>query len=341
MLIQKIDFAKPMETINSIVAAYESRRRLLAALALAFVMSGVPVLAADFREEPVSLPISVGTLSGTLMLPAGNGPFPVALIIAGSGPTDRNANSSMLTTDAYKKLAQGLAAQGIATLRYDKRGIGASVVKQTESEVRFDDFVDDGATLTAWLERDPRFNGVSIIGHSEGSLIGMIVALRDSHVRSFVSLEGAGRDLATIINEQVRANPNNPPAIIREVESINASLMAGETVPNPDPSLYALFRPSVQPYLISEYKHDPAKELAKLTIPALVISGSTDIQISPSDAKLLAAADPKATFVTIEGMNHVLVDAPADRDANVATYSQPALPLNAKLVPTIAAFLKS
>lgn len=308
---------------------------------LALAARATPVSAADFREEPVSVAVPSGTLSGTLMLPAGSGPFPVALIIAGSGPTDRNGNSSALTTNAYKKLAQALAAQGIATLRYDKRMIGASTVQQSESDVRFDDFVNDALALTAYLERDKRFGSLAIIGHSEGSLIGMLAAQRDPRVAKFVSLEGAGRNLATIVNEQIRANPNTPPAILAEVESINASLSAGKIVPNPDPQLNVLFRPSVQPYLISEYKYDPASEIAKLKIPVLIVHGTTDIQVSATDANLLASADPRAQFVSIDGMNHILVDAPIDRNGNIATYSQPALPLSAKLVPTIAAFLKS
>jgi uncharacterized protein len=316
-------------------------RHCAAIFACALVLSVASVSAADLREEAVSVAIPKGMLSGTLMLPDGGGPFPVALIIAGSGPTDRNGNSSMLTTDAYKKLARDLAAQGIATLRYDKRLVGATTVQQTESDLRFDDYVDDALALTAYLERDKRFSSVSIVGHSEGSLIGILAAKRDPHVAKFVSLEGAGRNLATIINEQVRANPNTPPEILADVESINASLLAGKTVPSPNPQLNALFRPSVQPYLISEYRYDPAKEIAKLKIPVLIIHGTTDIQVSATDANLLAAGDPQAQFVSIDGMNHILVDAPIDRNGNIATYSQPALPLSAKLVPTIAAFLKS
>lgn len=293
----------------------------------------------NYSETPVTVPIQNGQLSGTLMLPEGKGPFHVALIIAGSGPTDRNGNGPMLDTDAYKKLAVGLAEHGIATLRYDKRGIGESHVKQTESEVRFDDFVDDALAWTAFLEHDNRFNSVSIIGHSEGSLIGMVAAERDPHIRAFVSLEGAGRNLATIIDQQVRANQNNPPQIVKEVENINASLLAGKTVPNPNPMLAALFRPSVQPYLISEYKYDPAKEIAKLKIPVLIVQGTHDIQVSAEDAHALAAADPKAKLVVIDGMNHILVNAPTDRTGNIATYHEPSLPLNAKLVPAIATFL--
>lgn len=315
--------------------------RLMAASALFFLpIFALPCLSMqNYTETPVTVPIQNGQLAGTLMLPDGKGPFPVALIIAGSGPTDRNGNSAMLKTDAYKKLAEGLAERGIATLRYDKRGIGESHVKQAESEVRFDDFVNDALALTAFLERDKRFNSVSIIGHSEGSLIGMVAAERDPHIHAFVSLEGAGRNLATIIDQQIRANPNNPPQIVKEVESINASLLAGKTVPNPNPMLAALFRPSVQPYLISEYKYDPAKEIARLKIPVLIVQGTHDIQVDSEDAQALAAADPKAKLVVIDGMNHILVDAPADRAQNIATYGNPSLPLNMKLIPTIAAFL--
>ena len=318
-------------------------RCFAAVLMLAFALMIMPVMAADFHEAAVSVSIPVGTLSGTLVLPAGKGPFPVALIIAGSGPTNRdgNAPAAGMSSDAYKKLAQGLAAEGIASLRYDKRGIGISTDNQTESDLRFDDYVNDALALTAWLEHDPRFHGVAIIGHSEGSLIGMLAAQRDPAVQAFVSLEGAGRNLATIVDEQVRANPANPPAIVSEVESINASLLAGKTVSNPNPALAGLFRPSVQPYLISEYRYDPAKEIAKLTIPVLIVHGTTDVQVSAADAKLLAEADPKAHMLTVEGMNHVLVDAPADRGGNIATYAQPALPLSAALVPAIATFLKA
>jgi alpha-beta hydrolase superfamily lysophospholipase len=316
-------------------------RSLVVSIVLLLALIAAPARAAGVHEEAVTVTVSSGVLSGTLMLPAGSGPFPVALIIAGSGPTDRDGNSgAMLRSDAYKKLAQGLASQGIATLRYDKRGIGDSIDHQPEDDLRFDDYVNDALALTGWLERDPRLHGIAIIGHSEGSLIGMLAAQQDPHVQAFVSLEGPGRDLGTIVDEQLRA-AGAAPNIVNEVVSIDASLRAGKTVPDPDPQLAALFRPSVQPYLISEYRYDPAKEIAKLTIPVLIVHGSTDIQVSATDAKLLAAADPKARVANIDGMNHVLVDAPEGRAANIATYAKPGLPLSATLVPAIAQFLLS
>jgi pimeloyl-ACP methyl ester carboxylesterase len=292
------------------------------------------------NEEALTAPISGGELAGTLLLPGAGGPFPVALIIAGSGPTDRDGNQrGGLRTDAYKKLAQGLAARGIATLRYDKRGIGASSTRQTESDLRVEDFVNDALAMCALLESDKRFTSVSIIGHSEGALIGMLAAQRDSHIRTFISLEGPGRNLAAIIDEQMRANPANPPDIVAEVARINAALLAGKTVADPDPLLAALFRPSVQPYLISEYRYDPAAEIAKLQIPTLIVQGTNDIQIGLPDAHRLAGANPHATLALIEGMNHILVDAPADRAGNAATYANPALPLHPKLIPAIAPVL--
>jgi len=307
------------------------------AVLLAVSLWRLPATAATGGEEAVSAPIPGGHLAGTLLLPDGDAPFPVALLIAGSGPTDRDGNAAGgLRTDAYKKLAQGLAARGIATLRYDKRFLGTGAPQQSESQLRLEDLVDDALTMCALLESDKRFASVSIIGHSEGALIGTLAAQRDPHIRSLISLEGPGRNLAAILNEQVRANPANPPEIVAEVERINAALLAGNLVPDPNPLLVGLFRPSVQPYLISEYRYDPAAEIAKVTIPTLIVQGTSDLQVGMPDAHRLAAANPHATLTVIDGMNHVLVDAPADRAGNFATYVDPALPLHPQLIPAIA-----
>jgi pimeloyl-ACP methyl ester carboxylesterase len=236
-------------------------------------------------------------------------------------------------------LAEDLAARGIATLRYDKRMVGASAAPQSEAELRFDDFVSDALALAKQLQSDPRFTSVSIIGHSEGSLIAMLVAQRDPALKSVVSLAGAGRDAATIIEEQVRDGGASP-AVLAEVAATDKSLRNGETVLLPDPDLAALFRPSVQPYLISWYRYDPAAELAKVTVPVLIVQGTTDIQVGTTDARRLAAADPRAELLIVPGMNHILRDAPADRVANIATYTQPQLPLDESAVKAIAAFLR-
>lgn len=103
--------------------------------------------------------------------------------------------------------------------------------------------------------------------------------------------------------------------------------------------LEALYRPSVQPYLISWFKYDPAAELAKLSMPVLLIRGTHDLQVRQADADTLAAARPDASFLAIEEMNHVLKIAPADRAENIRFYSDPKAPLAPGLVTAVAGFI--
>ncbi len=312
---------------------------LLALLAITLLTR--PAFAAS-TESAVTLKVPDGTLYGTLVLPDRAGPFPVALIIAGSGPTDREGNSGKLaSTDDYKLLARALASSGIATLRYDKRAIGESVFPGLkESDLRFEDYVNDAALWAQRMKSDRRFSRVTIIGHSEGSLIGILAAQRIAGLGSFVSLEGMGFPLGDTLRTQLRANPANAP-ILDEALSTLGVLESGKTVDKVSPVLVPLFHQSVQPYLISELKYDPAAEIAKLRLPVLIVQGTHDIQVSTNDSKRLSAALPAAQVSIIDGMNHILRDAPSEMMANYATYSQPSLPLSAKLAPAISAFILS
>jgi pimeloyl-ACP methyl ester carboxylesterase len=119
-----------------------------------------------------------------------------------------------------------------------------------------------------------------------------------------------------------------------------AALDAGRTVDSVPPALMAIFRPSVQPYLVSWFRHDPAKELATLAVPVLIVQGTTDIQVSQEDARLLAAADSRARLVTIDGMNHVLKLVPADMTQQMKSYGDPSLPVAPALVDAVASFVK-
>jgi len=103
--------------------------------------------------------------------------------------------------------------------------------------------------------------------------------------------------------------------------------------------LFSLFRPSVQPYMISWFKCDPQTEIAKLKKPALIVQGTTDIQVGVDDAKRLQTAKSDAKLVIIEGMNHIFKDAEADRMKNLQTYNQPDLPVNTQLIEAISSFI--
>ena len=292
-------------------------------------------------QEPVTLKTPTGDISGTLELPAARTPVPVALIIAGSGPTDRNGNSPAIpgANNSLRMLADGLAAHGIASVRYDKRGIAASRAAMTgEEDLRFDHFVEDAGAWVTQLRADPRFSTVTIVGHSEGSLIGMIAA-REASADAYVSLEGTGRKAAEILAEQLKAQL--PPELFAQTQAVLDQLSSGTIPKSPPKDLAMLFRPSVLPYLVSWFKYDPAAEIAKLEIPVLIIQGTTDIQTSMEDAKLLAAANPKGRFVTIEGMNHILKEVSGDRMAQLPKYGDSTLVVVPKLIDEVASFIRS
>ena len=103
--------------------------------------------------------------------------------------------------------------------------------------------------------------------------------------------------------------------------------------------LASLFRPSVQPYMISWLRYDQAAELARFTGPVLVIQGTTDLQVSEDDARLLAAARQDVRLLLIAGMNHVLKEVSGDLAAQLPSYGNPDLPLAPQLVPAIVSFI--
>jgi pimeloyl-ACP methyl ester carboxylesterase len=295
-----------------------------------------------WSPEAASVVAAGASLHGTLLVPQVPAPkLPAALIIAGSGPTDRDGNSPALpgSNDALRLLAEGLAAEGIASLRYDKRGIGQSAAAgSSERDLRFETLVDDAAAWLDHLRADPRFGSVIVIGHSEGSLIGMLAARR-AGASGFVSIAGAGRPAAEILRAQLAGRL--PPGLTDWAERAMRELEAGRTIEDVPTELAALFRPAVQPYLISWFRYDPAVELARLTIPVLIAQGTTDVQTTVEDGRRLAAGAPHARLLVIEGMNHVLKLVPADGRAQVRSYSDPSLPVAAALIAGIVELVRS
>jgi uncharacterized protein len=298
-----------------------------------------PAFSSEPREEAIDLVTEGGTIHGTLLLPAARTPVPVALIIAGSGPTDRDGNSPLLPgqNNSLRLLAEGLAEQGIASVRYDKRGIAASTPAATsEAELRFDTYVDDAAAWVRMLSSDPRFSGVTLVGHSEGSLIGMRAA-QLAPAAAYVSLAGISRPASDVLRDQLR--PQLPPDLWAESERVLTRLEAGQLVDSVAPVLVSLYRPSVQPYLISWFAYRPAEEIARLSVPVLIAQGTTDIQVGVAEAHALHAARPDAELLIVEGMNHVLKEVPADLVRQQASYGDPHLPVVSELIDRIGAFI--
>lgn len=301
------------------------------------------------QASEVSLETSTGTLSGTLVLPIGKAPFPVVLIIAGSGPTDRDGNTVGLSgkSNCLRLLAEGLAQNGIASLRYDKRSVGKSASARLATNT-FDTQVDDAARWVAWLGGDARFRSVGIIGHSEGALVGTIAAQRGV-ARAFISLAGAGSRFDEVITQQTERSVRAGQLSQKTLDAMRgalAELRAGRTVtkrpPNmPDELWVGLFHPRAQEYLISLFRYDPAAEIAKLPskkVQVQVVIGTTDLMGTEEDRSKLAEA-VGAKPVVITGMNHELKTAPLDRAANDAASEDPKRPLAAGLLDQLIPFL--
>lgn len=308
-----------------------------------FALAQAPVHAqAAFTEEPAILQRGEVQLHGSLMLPAAvSAKPPVALLIAGSGPTDRDGNAvgQPGKNMSLQLLARALADAGIASLRYDKRGIAASAAAGVrEIDLRFETYADDAAAWVAQLGRDPRFSAVVLIGHSEGATLGLLAAQRGG-VAAYVSLAGPGRDATAVLRSQLKGKL--PPDLAEQNEQILQALQDGRTADHVPAPLAALYRPSVQPYLISWFRVDPARAIAALTMPLAIIQGGTDIQVSLDDAQRLKAAAPaSAQLIVIPGMNHVLKRVPAEQRAQIASYADPSLPLDPDLVQGLTGFLK-
>lgn len=300
-------------------------------------VSEAPVAAG--KAEDIILQTPTGKIHGTLQLPEAPAKCPVVLMHAGSGPTDRDGNTPLLPgkNDSLKMIAQGLAEEGIASVRFDKRGIAASAGALTsEADLRFDDYVDDVVAWIKLLQNDTRFSGVVVLGHSEGSLIGMAAANKVSGLSGVISVAGAGKPAYELIEEQLA---NQAKDIRDESHAIMDDLKKGRTVEKVRSELMALFRPSVQPYMISWFKYDPATEIANLDVPVLILQGTTDLQVPVEDAQLLAKAKPDAKLKMFDGMNHVLKEAPLDPQANIAAYSNPELPLAPGFLEEIVSFV--
>ena len=300
--------------------------------------AALAVMAGPVATEVV-LPSQPAPLHGTLLTPPDASA--VAVILPGSGPTDRDGNSALgVAASTYRLLAEGLADQGVATLRIDKRGVAASAAAgPAEADLRFDAYAADARAWAAEAATRAGKPCAWLIGHSEGALVALkAVEGGDDKICGLILLSGAGRPAGAVLREQLASLPE--PTKTQAFAALT-ELEAGRTVADAPPALAALLRPSVQPYLISWLPLDPAALIAAYDGPVFIGQGTTDLQVSVTDAQALAAADPRATLKLWDGVNHVLKTAPAGRAANMATYADPALPLAPGVAADVGAFIRA
>ncbi|WP_298739830.1 alpha/beta fold hydrolase [uncultured Chitinophaga sp.] len=302
--------------------------------------SGRQVESFFYREQELSLsPAGGSILSGTLTIPnSKDSNSLVAIIVGGSGPTDRDGNQyGAMYPNTYKFLAHDLAQRGITAFRYDKRGVGASAsAGVNESKLTFDSYIQDLSEWISYLRMHRKFKNIVLVGHSEGALVSFVAGKR-ANANAYISLAAPGSPIDSILAAQIK---ERMPALVGKATPILDKLRNKETVDSIPKELAVLFRPGVQPFLISMMAYDPCREIADIKAPILIIQGDNDLQIKQLEAAKLTKAKPDATFVTIPGMNHVLKISDKDLGKNFQLYNSVSTPISARVSQNIEDFLR-
>lgn len=273
-------------------------------------------------------------IDGSLTTP-NSGSDRLAIIIGGSGPTDRDGNQNFLKTYNLKKLAQELALNGIATFRYDKRIVKQIKMNSVDPNIKFDDFVSDAMDVVQYFKTKQKFKNIYIIGHSQGSLIGMLASQQD--VNGFISIAGAGQSIDAVIIEQVE---KTAPMFTEDTKRVFDLLRSGKTTTDYPQALTSIFDRSLQEFMMSWMKYDPAVVIKKLDLPILIVNGTKDLQVSIAEAQLLHEASKTSELVVIDKMNHVLFIIHGDAQENAKSYNDSRGKVSEELITRIVDFIK-
>lgn len=315
-----------------------------------------------YSNEPVAFAnaaVSGVTLNGTFSKPAGAGPFPTVVLISGSGPNSRD--ETLTGHKVFLVLADYLNRRGIAVLRYDKRGIGASTSDYAAATTA--DFTSDAEAAVAYLKTradvDPKHIG--LLGHSEGGLIAPAVAVTDPAVSFIVLMAGPGvRGDALFLKQGERIARANGVAEADIARAGNlrargfAVIEASSDATDAKAKLEALTAPAIAagqlksdevdqtialitgPWMYYMLRYDPAPTLRKVRVPVLAINGSLDTQVEPEEnlAAIKAALkdDADVTITELPGLNHLFQDAKTGSPGEYGAIEETMAPVALKVI---------
>jgi uncharacterized protein len=299
----------------------------------------IGIISCDKRTEtllPKESSITNNKIQGTLL--STDSADKLVIIVAGSGPTDRNGNNPLgVISDAYKQLADSLILADIATFRYDKRGVGASAAALVDqSKTSFNDLVTDVVDWVRFFQNQSKWKSIYIVGHSEGSLMG-ILAAQQVQVNGLISLAGAGQNIEHIVLQQSKNNGATT-LQLNEIAAKFDTLKQNLPIKYVPDYLKSLFHPDIQLYIKTWNAYQPSEELKKLDFPISIINGTTDAQVDIAEAELLHKAKPSASLFLINNMTHTLKI--GDNKVGNNTYTNPKLPLAPELIKNMKNFLK-
>lgn len=298
-------------------------------------------------------------LAGTLTYPKGAGPFPVAILISGSGPQDRD--ESLMGHKPFLVLADHLTRQGIAVLRYDDRGTGASTGNYNVATI--EDFAQDTRAAVAFLKKQPHIasDRIGLIGHSEGGVVAPMVAAQSDDIAFVVMLAGPGlpgKDILLLQGDLIARAAGTPESLITKMLAVNAALYdavitTGSANPSKDrlqevieEQKEGLSNQEVAALGLSEnrtgqliqqlsspwFKHflsyDPRPALGRVKVPLLSIIGEKDLQVPPTEntdaikAALASTGHPNNDYKILPGLNHLFQTAQTGSPSEYATIEE-------------------
>ncbi|QXP61463.1 alpha/beta hydrolase [Olleya sp. HaHaR_3_96] len=274
-------------------------------------------------------------INGTLLIPNVDDVSSLAIIIGGSGPTDKDGNQNFQKTNNIKKLAVGLTNSNITTFRFDKRIVKQIRENNVNNAIIFDDFVSDASTVIDYFKKQNKYKNIYVIGHDQGSLIGMLAA--KDKITGFISLAGSALSIDNVILEQVE---KTAPQFSPDTKRIFKILKTGKTTTDYPVALSSIFNIETQRFIINWMQYSPTAILGTLEMPILIINGTKDLQVSEAEAKLLKEASAQAELKIIKDMNHVLVTIEGDDLENSKSYNESRRPLAKGLLENIISFIK-
>ncbi|NMM48104.1 alpha/beta hydrolase [Marinigracilibium pacificum] len=289
------------------------------------------------EERQISITRDGLELTGTILIPKKVKESILVIITPGSGPVNQDGNMQMMKTSNLRKLAEGLAEEGIPTFRYNKRSIALLESGKIDELITFDDFIND---LDSWSDTlsqiYPKYDQV-LLGHSQGGLISLAVAARKkSVIKGVVSVCGQGYRIDKVLIEQLE--PQGP-GILELSKSYLDTLIAGDSIRTPHILLRSIFNPQAQYFIKTWLAYDPAEVIKEVNVPVLLVSGTKDLQVKPEQVFNLTQQGSNADYIEIGDMNHVLKEIEGGYQQNLDSYYSEG-PLHDMLLPSIISFIK-
>ncbi|WP_115461608.1 serine aminopeptidase domain-containing protein [Winogradskyella aurantiaca] len=297
---------------------------------LFFLLISSSLTGQNYTSQDVTINIQV---DGTVITVPGSAS--IAILIGGSGPIDRNGNQNFSKNNYLKKLAIRLADLSISSLRYDKRTVKQLQSGIIDNDTSFDDFITDAKDAISYVKNMNQFEHIYVIGHSQGSLVGMLAL--DPDIEGFISLNGPAKNIGETIIDQVS---KSIPEYTAATEAVIAQLKTGKTTNNYPQALAAAFNIETQPFLISWMAYTPTEVIKTIETKTLIIQGLKDLQIPRAEAEELHRANNNSDLATIKNMNHVLVDIAGDELENYKSYNDTSFKISEGLIEAISAFIK-